>query len=73
MTSIEWLWEEIDNLIPYEGIATSQIFRELLVKAEEMHKQEIIDAYMERVDSTNKEDLRKIIGEQYYQETFKKD
>ena len=73
MTSIEWLWEEIDNLIPYEGIATSQIFRELLVKAEEMHKQEIIDAYMERVDSTNKEDLRKIIGEQYYQKTFKKD
>jgi hypothetical protein len=36
-----------------------------------MHKQEIIDAYMERIDCTDKEYWSKIIGEQYYQDTFK--
>ena len=71
-SSIEWLWEEIDNLIPYEGITVSQVFRDLLVKAEEKHKQEIIDAYMDRMDVTNKEVLANIIGEEYYQKTFKK-
>ena len=39
---------------------------------EELHKQEIIDAYMDRMDITDKEAVAKIIGEQYYQETFKK-
>ena len=72
MTSIEWLWEEIDNLIPYEGITISHVFNELLVKAKEMHKQEIIDAHGE--DRSYLQDdgsWKRINGEQYYQETFK--
>jgi len=62
MTSIEWLWEEIDNLIPYQDINSAQQFNGLLEKAKEMHKQEIIEAYC------NGNDL--IGAEQYYQETF---
>jgi hypothetical protein len=65
-TSIEWLEQELKAR--YSLLNSDPLFEQ----AKEIYKQEIIDAYMERVDSTNKEDLRKIIGEQYYQETFKK-
>ena len=75
MTSIEWLWEELDNLIPYGGIATSELFNELLVKAKEMHRQEIITAFDEgqeyeyhyHINSAPKFD-----SETYYNETFEK-
>ena len=40
-------------------------------EAKEMHKQEILDAYIDRMDCTDKEHMRKILGGQYYQETFK--
>ena len=74
LTSIEWLWEEIDNLIPYEGIATSQIFNELLHKSKEMHKKEHGDTWDAALLQGSKragnfmrayEDFDK-----YYQETF---
>jgi len=67
MTSIEWLWNEIDNLIPYEGIAVSQVFNDLLVKAKEMHKQEIIDAYNKSFELRDKPYST---ADKYYQETF---
>jgi len=41
MTSIEWLWEQIDGIIPYQDINTSQLFNGVLEQAKEMHKQEI--------------------------------
>jgi hypothetical protein len=72
MTSIEWLWEEIDNLIPYEGIATSQIFNDLLVKAKEMHKRETIkfgyDFYA--TIEQNEECIITKLPEELYKETF---
>ena len=41
--------------------------------AEKLEKQQIIDAYMARMDITDKEYFKQIIGGQYYNETFKKD
>ena len=62
MTSIEWLWEQIDGIIPYQDIKTSQLFNGVLDQAKEMHKQEIIDS-AERWKGTD-------FAERYYQETF---
>jgi disulfide oxidoreductase YuzD len=45
LTSVEWLWEQIDNAIPYQNIKTSQVFNGILEKAKELHRQQIIDAY----------------------------
>ena len=71
-TAIEWLWEQIDNSIPFQNIQTSQIFNGLLEKAKAMEKEQIIDAFGVgcQVEST------RLIGyqdmaEQYYNETFK--
>ena len=43
-TSVEWLWEQIDNTIPFQNIQTSQIFNGLLEQAKAIHKEEIINA-----------------------------
>jgi hypothetical protein len=40
MTAVEWLWEQIDNAIPYQNIKTSQVFSELLEQAKQMEKQQ---------------------------------
>ena len=71
-TAIEWLWEQIDNSIPFQNIQTSQIFNGLLEQAKAMEKEQIIDAFGVgcQVEST------RLIGyqdmaEQYYNETFK--
>jgi hypothetical protein len=72
-TSIEWLWEEIDNLVPYQDINSAQQFYGLLEKAKEMHKQEIVDAWIEGESSvyiTTGEIYTDGDAEQYYQETF---
>jgi len=66
MKSVEWLLEELDNLIPYEGIATSQIFRELLDKSKEMHKQEV----QKVAQFWHGQTIPKPIFNEYYQETF---
>jgi hypothetical protein len=71
MTSIEWLIEELDELIPYGGITTSQLFDDVLAKAKEMHKQEIINAYFQC--GKDNFDHIKVINKSatdYYQETF---
>ena len=68
MTSIEWLWEQIDGIIPYQDIKTSQLFNGVLEQAKEMHKQEIMEAWEDGIDSFSTRS-----AEQYYKETFKKD
>jgi hypothetical protein len=68
MNSIEWLMEQLT----IHGYGAVKTFPELFEKAEAMHKAEIIDAYMDRMDCTNKEELAKIIGREYYEKTFKK-
>lgn len=41
MTSVEWLWEQIDGIIPYQDINKSELFNGVLKQAKEMHKQEV--------------------------------
>jgi len=69
MTSIEWL---INKLNLFNQIENDYINKLIFEQAKEMHKKEIIDAYMDRMDVTDKEAIAKIIGEQYYQETYGK-
>ena len=69
MTSIEWL---IQKLNLFNQIENDYINKLIVEQAKEMHRKEIIDAYMDRMDVTNKEVLANIIGEEYYQKTFKK-
>ena len=65
-TSIEWVLQYLNNVKPNEFCSIEKI-KELLEQAKEMHKQEIIDAY-------DKNKMGRVnYGEQYYQETFKKD
>ena len=66
-TAVEWLWEQIDNSIPFQNIQTSQIFNGLLEQAKAMEKEQIIDAY-------NKGEFNDgfVTVEDYYNETYGK-
>jgi hypothetical protein len=68
-TSIEWL----QSKLKIYGLSTAKKLEIhiLFEEAKFLHKQEIIDAYMDRMDITDKEAVAKIIGEEYYQKTFK--
>ena len=66
-TAVEWLWEQIDNSIPFQNIQTSQIFNGLLEQAKAMEKEQIIDA-VEGFPIEN----RGLLGEDYYNETYGK-
>ena len=70
MTSIEWLWEQIDGIIPYQDIKTSQLFNGVLEQAKEMEKQQIIDAYQSGDGDAYNLDDTKQWGEEYYNETY---
>jgi len=69
MTSIEWLWEQIDGIIPYQDIKTSQLFNGVLEQAKLLHKEEMKKCYehgsFALLDTGHGDTF-----EQYYQETF---
>jgi hypothetical protein len=66
-TAVEWLYKNLlDNPISNEDIIYNINVYE---KAKEMHKQEIINAYYYEPNC----DKIKDDGEQYYNETFKKE
>jgi hypothetical protein len=68
MTSIEWL---IDQLME-RGFQEKNY--EILNQAKEMHKQEIIDAYVQcGKDNFDHIKVINMSAVEYYQETFKKD
>jgi len=69
MTSIEWLWEQIDGIIPYQDINTSQLFNGVLEQAKLLHKQEILSAFTKGANDGfhGEYDSNR---EKYYQETF---
>jgi hypothetical protein len=74
-TSIQMIIEEVKRLSNlYENKIPSVLLFETLFKAEEMHKEEIMNA---RQDGFNrcfrKGDRKEVSNEQYYRETFKKD
>ena len=58
VSSVEWLADQVED---YIGLIPTDI----IDKAKEMHKQEIIDAWI----ATDNE-LQRIVAEQYYNETF---
>jgi hypothetical protein len=68
LTSIEWLIEEMMSKGFFKESLTLTNIDHLQYKAEELHKQEIIDAYGEGFgwNYGNK----KYNGKEYYQETF---
>lgn len=66
-TAVEWLIEQLME----RGFQEKNY--EILEQAKKMEKKQLIDAYMARMDITDKEYFRQIIGVQYYNETFKKD
>jgi hypothetical protein len=65
MTSIEWLENELKKSVQYY-----LLIEDIIEQAKEMHREEILDAYIDRMDCTSKEEMRRILGGQYYQETF---
>jgi hypothetical protein len=74
-TAVEWLWEQIDNTIPFQNIQTSQIFNGLLEQAKEMEKQQIINTYRDgRSDQQSEKPSRfyNRWAELYYNETYGK-
>jgi len=81
-TAVEWLWEQIDNTIPFQNIQTSQIFNGLLEQAKEMEKEQMCDFFREGYMWCNSPSLRiengEIVtstmkyGEFYYNEKYKK-
>ena len=70
MTSIEWLEEEFFKL--YFTMEIHFKVYEVIEKAKEMHKQEIIDAHINGHNAPSST-IKNFDAEQYYQETFKKD
>jgi hypothetical protein len=72
-SSVEWLIEQLKDVKynPLEKDGYSNALDRIFEQSKSKHKQEIIDAYMDRMDVTNKEVLANIIGEEYYQKTFK--
>jgi hypothetical protein len=65
MTSIEWLIDQINKHWDNKNVNSD----ELINQAKLLHKQEIADAW--EMGRFNIDDFG--LGEEYYQETFKKD
>ena len=73
-TSIEWLQIQLEvRGYTNEIVINFETFYRLFEEAKEMHKQEIIDAYMAEIDCPEKELVSKILGGKYYRETFVKE
>ena len=69
-TAVEWLWEQIDNSIPFQNIQTSQIFNGLLEQAKEMEKKQIIQALKDSWNLAKHSNFDNPHAEDYYNETY---
>jgi hypothetical protein len=65
-TAVEWLEEQLDNLIEYYPSQFEQV-NKAFNQAKAMEKEQIIKAFNEGTFATDE----KITAEQYYNETFK--
>ena len=68
-TAVEWLLDEIDDIIP-DGLRDRLEF--IGLKAKEMEKQQIVEAHGIRTKSINQDESEIQTGRQYYNETFNK-
>ena len=64
-SSVEMMWDEIDNLFPFKDSEELQKFCAILDKYKAMHKEEI-----EETARTYFHERRKLTPTQYYKETF---
>ena len=75
-TAVEWLWNEIDNLIPYQDINKAQQFNGLLEQAKAMEKDQIEEAFSigEMNNDSHHYTGRKIHQDQkdYFNKTYNK-
>jgi len=73
-TSIEWLVTELNQELNYIPITQWDRIRDIIHKAKEMHKQEIMVAIQDGFNRFfRKGDRKEVSNEQYYQDTFKID
>jgi hypothetical protein len=72
-TAVEWLWNEIDNLIPYQDINKAQQFNGLLEQAIAMEKEQTVNFANGFYDDcvTEGGSLNQS-AEQYYNQTYNK-
>ena len=73
-TAVEWLVEQIIRKHPIivQFLPNYNFDKEIIEQANAMFEEQIMDAYIDRMDCTNKELVRKFMGGQYYNKTFKK-
>ena len=66
-SSIEWLVTELNQMIDYIPMNKWDAIADIIQKAKQMHKEEIIEAFIGH-DSDTEENID--VAEQYYQETY---
>ena len=70
-TAVEFLIDEIGEIMPYLNIKISQVFSDAIKQAKELEKDQIIDAGNKSIDLFYDNLKMEIsVGEQYYNETY---
>jgi len=69
-TAVEWLWEQIDGIIPYQDMNTSQRFIGVLEQANEMFKEQSKTDFEKGQESTKFK--FPLSSDAYYEETYGK-
>jgi len=69
-TAVEWLWEQIDGIIPYQDMNTSQRFIGVLEQANEMFKEQSKTDFEKGQESTKFK--FPLSSDAYYNETYGK-
>ena len=69
-TAVEWLIDELRNQIA-EGTLNAITISKLKMKAKEMEKEQIVDAYIDVAYSDDSRRLLRMTAELYYNETYK--
>jgi DNA polymerase II large subunit len=74
MTAVEWLWEQIDEILPFSVDTETGIkLYNAKEQAKEMEKEQIEDAYADGVDDEYEyhiNDEPRKNTEQYYEQTY---
>jgi hypothetical protein len=67
-TSIEWLFAHLIPHLDWSKVEDRELFRKLKAEAQQMHKEEIVDAFVDSRILSITNNINS--GEQYYQETY---
>jgi len=73
-TAVEWLVEELNQKIHIIPMDKWDMIRDIVQQAKEMEKQQVINSFVECWKENMPDGYECILsGEQYYNQTFKKD